>query len=127
MRGVGRNTAMATELHRAEMPRLRVRHALDIAFEEDSPLLNMEAWQEAERRVAALPGLSDRERGVRVWSTYTYIIEGSDEEAELQLDDDRWAEAHMRACERNSPNALDFNGLRRRIYEQLCEGNWHAA
>lgn len=51
----------------------------------------------------------------------------TDPEAELQLDDDRWAEAHMRACERDSPNAPDFNGLRRRIYEQLCEEGWHAA
>lgn len=51
----------------------------------------------------------------------------TDPEAELQLDDDRWDEAYMRACERDSPNAPDFNGLRRRIYEQLCEENWHAA
>ena len=48
-------------------------------------------------------------------------------EADLQLDDDRWAEAYMRACERDSPNAPDFNGLRRRIYEQLCEEDWRAA
>lgn len=51
----------------------------------------------------------------------------TDPEVELQLHDDRWAEAHMRACERDSPNAPDFNGLRRRIYEQLCEEGWHAA
>ena len=51
----------------------------------------------------------------------------TDPEAELQLDDDRWTEAHMRASERDSPNSPDFNGLRRRIYEQLCEENWHAA
>lgn len=51
----------------------------------------------------------------------------TDPEADLQLDDDRWAEAHMRASERDSPNSPDFNGLRRRIYEQLCEENWHAA
>lgn len=51
----------------------------------------------------------------------------TDPEAELQLDDDRWAEAHIRACERDSPNAPDFNGLRRRIYEQLCEEGWRAA
>ena len=50
-----------------------------------------------------------------------------DPEAELQLDDDRWDEAYMRACERDSPNAPDFNGLRRRIYEQLCEEDWRAA
>lgn len=120
-------TATATEPHRAEMPRLRVRHALDIAFEEDSPLLNMESWQEAERRVAALPGLSDRERGVRVWSTYTYITEGGDEEAELQLDDDRWAEAYMRAAELVSPNAHEFKATEERIYEQLCKEDWRAA
>lgn len=51
----------------------------------------------------------------------------TDPEAELQLDDDRWAEARMRACERNSPNSLDFDELVESIYEQLCEEGWRAA
>jgi hypothetical protein len=50
-----------------------------------------------------------------------------DLEAELQLDDDRRTEAHMRACERNSPNSPEFDALVESIYEQLCEENWHAA
>ena len=48
-----------------------------------------------------------------------------DEEAELQLDDDRWAEAHMRACERDSPNSPGFDALVESIHEQLCKGGWH--
>lgn len=48
-----------------------------------------------------------------------------DPETELQLDD-RWAEAHMRACERDSPNSLGFDALVESIHEQLCEENWHA-
>lgn len=48
----------------------------------------------------------------------------TDLEAALQLDDDRWAEAHMRACERNSPG---FLAIIRGIYKELCEENWHAA
>lgn len=51
----------------------------------------------------------------------------TDPEAELQLDDDRWAEARMRACERDSPNSPGFLAIIRGIYEQLCEENWHAA
>lgn len=51
----------------------------------------------------------------------------TDPEAELQLHDDRRTESYMRACERDSPNSLDFDALRRRIYEQLCKENWHAA
>lgn len=50
-----------------------------------------------------------------------------DDEAELQLDDDRWAEARMRACERNSPNSPGFLAIIRGIYEQLCEEGWRAA
>lgn len=50
-----------------------------------------------------------------------------DLEAALQLDDDRWAEAYMRACERNSPNSPGFLAISRGIYKQLCEENWHAA
>ena len=48
----------------------------------------------------------------------------SDPEAELQLNDDRWAEAHMRAAELDSPNSADFESTCTRIYEQLCEQNW---
>lgn len=51
----------------------------------------------------------------------------SDPEAELQLHDDRREEAYMRACERDSPNSLDFDTLVESIYEQLCEENWRAA
>lgn len=50
-----------------------------------------------------------------------------DDEAELQLDDDRRAEAYMRAAELDSPNSIDFESIRERIYEQLCEEDWHAA
>lgn len=50
-----------------------------------------------------------------------------DDEAELQLDYDRRTESYMRACERDSPNSLDFDALVESIYEQLCEENWHAA
>lgn len=50
-----------------------------------------------------------------------------DDEAEFQLSEDRRAEAYMRACERDSPNSLDFDALVESIYEQLCEENWHAA
>ncbi len=54
-----------------------------------------------------------------------------DPEVELQLHDDRREEAYMRACvracERDSPNSLDFDALVESIYEQLCEENWHAA
>ena len=48
----------------------------------------------------------------------------SDPEAELQLDDDRWAEAHMRASERDSPNSFGFDALVESIYRQLCEEGW---
>lgn len=51
----------------------------------------------------------------------------TDPEAELQLHDDRREEAYMRACERDSPNSLDFDALVESIYEQLCEENWRAA
>lgn len=51
----------------------------------------------------------------------------TDPEAELQLDYDRRTEAYMRACERDSPNSLDFDALVESIYEQLCEEDWHAA
>jgi hypothetical protein len=51
----------------------------------------------------------------------------TDLEADLQLYNDRRAEAYMRACERDSPNSLDFDALTESIYEQLCEENWHAA
>lgn len=51
----------------------------------------------------------------------------TDLEADLQLDDDRWAEAHMRACEHNSPNSPGFLTISRGIYKELCEENWHAA
>lgn len=51
----------------------------------------------------------------------------TDPEAELQLDDDRRAEAYMRAAELNSPNSIDFESIRESIYEQLCEEGWHAA
>lgn len=50
-----------------------------------------------------------------------------DEEAELQLDDDRRAEAYMRAAELDSPNSIDFESIRGHIYEQLCEEDWRAA
>ena len=50
-----------------------------------------------------------------------------DLEAELQLDDDRWAEAHLRAAELESPNSPDYPYTSRRIYEQLCKEGWHAA
>lgn len=45
-------------------------------------------------------------------------------EADLQLIDDRWAEAYMRAAELVSPNAHEFEATEERIYEQLCEQNW---
>ena len=48
-----------------------------------------------------------------------------DLEAELQLDDDRWAEALMRACERDSPNSFGFDALIESIYKQLCAEGWH--
>ena len=50
-----------------------------------------------------------------------------DLEAELQLDDDRWAEAYMRAAELVSPNAHEFEATKERIYEELCEEGWRAA
>lgn len=50
-----------------------------------------------------------------------------DDEAELQLYDDRRTESYMRACERDSPNSLDFDALVESIYEQLCQEGWHAA
>lgn len=51
----------------------------------------------------------------------------SDPEAELQLDDDRWAEAHMRASAFTSVTSDDYPIISRGIYKQLCEENWHAA
>ena len=51
----------------------------------------------------------------------------ADPEAELQLDDDRWDEAYMRAAELVSPNAHEFEATKERIYEQLCEEGWRAA
>lgn len=49
----------------------------------------------------------------------------TDPEAELQLDDDRRAEAYMRAAELVSPNAHEFEATEQRIYEQLCAEGWH--
>lgn len=60
-------------------------------------------------------------------AAFARTAQQSDPEAELQLDDDRWAEAHMRACERNSPSSPGFLALVRGIYKELCEENWHAA
>lgn len=60
-------------------------------------------------------------------AAFARTAQQSDPEAELQLDDDRRTEAYMRACERDSPNSLDFDALVESIYEQLCEENWHAA
>lgn len=60
-------------------------------------------------------------------AAFARTAQQSDPEAELQLDDDRWAEAHMRACERNSPSSPGFLALVRGIYEQLCEEGWRAA
>lgn len=108
-----------------EQIRWRVEEGLNSAFESDSPLLNLSVWEEAERRVAR-KDLDDAERERLVWGTYTYLLSG-DEEAELQLHDDRREEAYMRACERDSPNSLEFDALVESIYEQLCEENWRAA
>lgn len=113
-------------VERDELP-LRIMLALDTALDESSPLLNWHLWEEARRRVAACGDLNGVDPERLTWGTYEYLLGGGDEEAELQLDDDRWAEAYMRAAELDSPNAPDFNGLRRRIYEQLCEEDWHAA
>lgn len=105
--------------------RWRIQKGLDSAFESDSPLLNLGVWEEAERR-GARKDLDDAERERLTWSTYTYLLSG-DEEAELQLDDDRRAEAHMRASERDSPHSFGFDALVESIYKQLCEEGWHAA
>lgn len=51
----------------------------------------------------------------------------TDPEAELQLDDDRWAEAHMRASAFTSVTSDDYPIISRGIYKELCEENWHAA
>lgn len=45
--------------------------------------------------------------------------------AELQLDDDRWAEAHKRASAFTSVTADDYPVISRGIYEQLCKEDWH--
>ena len=50
-----------------------------------------------------------------------------DLEAELQLNDDRWAEAHMRASTFTPVTSDDYPIISRVIYEQLCEEDWHAA
>ena len=60
-------------------------------------------------------------------AAFARTAQQGDPEAELQLDDDRWAEAHMRASERDSPNSPEFDALVESIHEQLCEENWHAA
>lgn len=60
-------------------------------------------------------------------AAFTRTAQQSDLEAELQLNDDRWAEAHMRASERDSPNSFGFDALVESIYEQLCEEGWRAA
>lgn len=44
-------------------------------------------------------------------------------EAEL-LDEERRLEAFVRASERESPNAHDFENLREKIYQELCEQDW---
>ena len=49
----------------------------------------------------------------------------ADPEAELQLDDDRWAEAHKRASAFTSVTADDYPVISRGIYEQLCKEGWH--
>ena len=60
-------------------------------------------------------------------AAFARTAQQSDPEAELQLHDDRRTESYMRACERDSPNSLDFDALVESIHEQLCEENWHAA
>lgn len=50
----------------------------------------------------------------------------TDLEADLQLDDDRWAEAHMRASAFTQVTADDYPIISRGIYKQLCEEGWHA-
>ena len=60
-------------------------------------------------------------------AAFARTAQQSDPEAELQLDDDRWAEAHLRAAELESPNSPDYLYTSRRIYEQLCTEGWHAA
>lgn len=50
-----------------------------------------------------------------------------DPEAELQLNDDRWAEAHMRASTFTLVTSDDYPIISRVIYEQLCKENWRAA
>lgn len=118
-------TLLSRDIAKRADIRWRIQEGLNSAFESDSPLLNLSIWEEAERRVAR-EDLDDAERERLTWGTYTYLLSG-DEEAELQLHDDRRAEAYMRACERDSPNAPDFDALVESIYEQLCEEGWHAA
>lgn len=43
---------------------------------------------------------------------------------ENHLDDLRWEEAYIRACELDSPNSLDFDSLEESIYEKLVEDDW---
>lgn len=112
-------------VERDELP-LRIMLALDTALDESSPLLNWQLWEEAQRRVIACGDLNGVDPEQLTWGTYEYLLRG-DEEAELQLDDDRWAEAHLRAAELESPNSPDYPYTSRRIYEQLCEEGWHAA
>lgn len=55
----------------------------------------------------------------------------TDLEADLQLDDDRWAEAHKRASAFTSVTADDYPIISYGIYKQLCEKpceeDWRAA
>lgn len=52
------------------------------------------------------------------------LVSPEELEAELQLDDDRRLEAYVRAAECESPNAPDFENLREKVYQQLCEQDW---
>lgn len=111
-------------VERDELP-LRVMVALDHALDEGSPLLNWHLWKEAQRRVTACGDLNGVDPEQLTWGTYEYLL-GGDEEAELQLDDDRWAEAHMRASAFTQVTADDYPIISRGIYKQLCEEGWHA-
>lgn len=113
-------------VERDELP-LRIMLALDTALDKDSPLLNWHLWEEAQRRVAACGDLNGIDPEQLTWGTYEYLLGGGDEEAELQLDDDRWAEAHMRASAFTQVTADDYPIISRGIYKQLCAEGWHAA
>lgn len=108
-----------------EQLRYRVEAALDHALDRDSPLLNWHLWEEAQHRVTACGDLNGVDPEQLTWGTYEYLL-GGDEEAELQLDDDRWAEAHMRASAFTQVTADDYPIISRGIYKQLCEEGWHA-